>query len=196
MQLGWIGLGHMGVPMAKRLIDGGHDLLVYNRTYEKTAPLTERGAIAVKEAQDVVRQSDIIFVMLADGPAVASVLESIQENLTGKTIVNLSTISPEETKEMARLVEKNGGTYLESPVSGSVPVAENGQLVLLAGGDANVVATCQPYLELLGKETIHFGPHGSGSAAKLAINLLLAVVGQGVAETLLLGEGAGLEKRS
>ncbi len=194
MQLGWIGLGHMGVPMAKRLIDGGHDLLVYNRTYEKTAPLTELGATAVKEVQDVVRQSDILFVMLADGPAVASVFESIQENLTGKTIVNLSTISPEETKEMARLVEKNGGTYLESPVSGSVPVAENGQLVLLAGGDANVVATCQPYLELLGKETIHFGPHGSGSAAKLAINLLLAVVGQGVAETLLLGEGAGLEK--
>jgi len=184
----------MGVPMAKRLLDGGHDLIVYNRTYEKTAPLTERGATAVKEAKDAVRQSEIIFVMLADGPAVASVLESITDDLTGKTIVNLSTISPEETKKMARLVEESGGMYLESPVSGSVPVAENGQLVLLAGGDADVVAACQTYLDLLGKETIHFGPHGSGSAAKLAINLLLAVVGQGVAETLLLGEGAGLEK--
>ncbi|MER2125270.1 MAG: NAD(P)-dependent oxidoreductase [Exiguobacterium indicum] len=194
MQLGWIGLGHMGVPMATRLLDGGHSLNVYNRTYEKTAPLTERGATAVKEAQDVVRQSDIIFVMLADGPAVASVIEDITPALSGKMIVNLSTISPEETKEMARLVEDSGGTYLESPVSGSVPVAENGQLVLLAGGDAKVIATCQPYLDLLGKETIHFGPHGTGSAAKLAINLLLAVVGQGVAETLLLGEGAGLEK--
>lgn len=194
MQLGWIGLGHMGVPMAKRLLDGGHDVIVYNRTYEKTALLTDRGATAVKEAKDAVRQSDIIFVMLADGPAVASVIEDITPTLSGKMIVNLSTISPEETKEVARLVEKNGGTYLESPVSGSVPVAENGQLVLLAGGDAEVIATCQPYLDLLGKETIHFGPHGSGSAAKLAINLLLAVVGQGVAETLLLGEGAGLEK--
>lgn len=194
MHLGWIGLGHMGVPMATRLLDGGHGLTVYNRTYEKTAPLTERGATAVKEAQDVVRQSDIIFVMLADGPAVASVIEDITPALSGKMIVNLSTISPEETKNMAHLVEDSGGTYLESPVSGSVPVAENGQLVLLAGGDAEVIATCQPYLDLLGKETIHFGPHGSGSAAKLAINLLLAVVGQGVAETLLLGEGAGLEK--
>lgn len=194
MQLGWIGLGHMGVPMATRLLDGGHGLTVYNRTYEKTAPLTERGATAVKEAQDVVRQSDIVFVMLADGPAVASVLESVTDDLTGKTIVNLSTISPEETTKMARLVEERDGIYLESPVSGSVPVAESGQLVLLAGGDADVVTACQPYLDLLGKETIHFGPHGSGSAAKLAINLLLAVVGQGVAETLLLGEGAGLEK--
>ncbi|OAI88686.1 3-hydroxyisobutyrate dehydrogenase [Exiguobacterium sp. KKBO11] len=194
MQLGWIGLGHMGVPMATRLLDGGHGLTVYNRTYEKTAPLTERGATAVKEAQDVVRQSDIVFVMLADGPAVASVLESVTDDLTGKTIVNLSTISPEETKKMARLVEERDGIYLESPVSGSVPVAESGQLVLLAGGDADVVTACQPYLDLLGKETIHFGSHGSGSAAKLAINLLLAVVGQGVAETLLLGEGAGLEK--
>ena len=194
MKLGWIGLGHMGVPMATRLLDGGHGLTVYNRTYEKTAPLTERGATAVKEAQDVVRQSDIVFVMLADGPAVASVLESVTDDLTGKTIVNLSTISPEETKKMARLVEERDGIYLESPVSGSVPVAESGQLVLLAGGDADVVTACQPYLDLLGKETIHFGSHGSGSAAKLAINLLLAVVGQGVAETLLLGEGAGLEK--
>lgn len=194
MQLGWIGLGHMGIPMAKRLLDGGHDVIVYNRTYEKTAPLTERGATAVKEVRDVVRQSDIVFVMLADGPAVVSVLKSVQEDLADKTIVNLSTISPEETKDMARLVEESGGMYLESPVSGSVPVAENGQLVLLAGGDAKVIATCQPYLDLLGKETIHFGQHGSGSAAKLAINLLLAVVGQGVAETLLLGEGAGLEK--
>ncbi|WP_149427916.1 NAD(P)-dependent oxidoreductase [Exiguobacterium acetylicum] len=194
MQLGWIGLGHMGVPMAKRLLDGGHDVIVYNRTYEKTALLTDRGATAVKEAKDAVRQSDIIFVMLADGPAVASVLESVTDDLTGKTIVNLSTISPEETKKMARLVEERDGIYLESPVSGSVPVAESGQLVLLAGGDADVVTACQPYLDLLGKETIHFGPHGSGSAAKLAINLLLAVVGQGVAETLLLGEGAGLEK--
>ena len=194
MQLGWIGLGHMGVPMATRLLDGGHGLTVYNRTYEKTAPLTERGATAVKEAQDVVRQSDIVFVMLADGPAVASVLESVTDDLTGKTIVNLSTISPEETKKMARLVEERDGIYLESPVSGSVSVAESGQLVLLAGGDADVVTACQPYLDLLGKETIHFGSHGSGSAAKLAINLLLAVVGQGVAETLLLGEGAGLEK--
>ncbi|MCY1689843.1 NAD(P)-binding domain-containing protein [Exiguobacterium sp. SL14] len=69
MQLGWIGLGHMGVPMAKRLLDGGHGLTVYNRTYEKTAPLVERGATAVKEAQDAVRQSDIIFVMLTDGPS-------------------------------------------------------------------------------------------------------------------------------
>nr|WP_326187338.1 NAD(P)-dependent oxidoreductase [Exiguobacterium indicum] len=194
MQLGWIGLGHMGIPMAKRLLDGGHDVIVYNRTYEKTALLTDRGATAVKEAKDAVRQSDIIFVMLADGPAVASVLESVTDDLTGKTIVNLSTISPEETKKMARLVEERDGIYLESPVSGSVPVAESGQLVLLAGGDAEVIATCQPYLDLLGKETIHFGSHGSGSAAKLAINLLLAVVGQGVAETLLLGEGAGLEK--
>jgi len=194
MHLGWIGLGHMGVPMATRLLDGGHGLTVYNRTYEKTAPLTERGATAAKEAQDVVRQSDIIFIMLADGPAVASVIEDITPALSGKMIVNLSTISPEETKDMAHLVEDSGGTYLESPVSGSVPVAENGQLVLLAGGDAEVIATCQPYLDLLGKETIHFGPHGTGSAAKLAINLLLAVVGQGVAETLLLGEGAGLEK--
>lgn len=198
MALGWIGLGHMGVPMALRLRRAGHPINVYNRTVEKTESLVKEGAVALESPRAVVEQSDIIFLMLADGPAITAVFE--QENgllaskLSEKTLVNLSTISPEQSVSFAERIEQAGATYLEAPVSGSVGVAEAGQLVLLLGGDEQTIAACRPYFEILGKESIHFGAHGTGSSAKLAINLLLALVGEGVAETLLLGERAGLDK--
>lgn len=198
MSVGWIGLGHMGVPMALRLRRAGHSINVYNRTAEKTAPLVTEGAVKLATPRAVVEQSDIIFIMLADGPAVTAVLEQedglLSGTLSDKLIVNLSTVSPEQSFEYAQHVEQAGGTYLEAPVSGSVGVAEAGQLVLLLGGDEKAIAVCRPYFEVLGKETIHFGAHGNGSSAKLAINLLLALVGEGVAETLLLGEQSGLDK--
>lgn len=198
MSLGWIGLGHMGVPMALRLRRAGHSINVYNRTAEKTAPLVTEGAVKLATPRAVVEQSDIIFIMLADGPAVTAILEQedglLSGTLSDKLIVNLSTVSPEQSLEYARHVEQAGGTYLEAPVSGSVGVAEAGQLVLLLGGDEKAIAVCRPYFEVLGKESIHFGAHGNGSSAKLAINLLLALVGEGVAETLLLGEQSGLDK--
>ncbi|RJO95771.1 NAD(P)-dependent oxidoreductase [Exiguobacterium sp. RIT452] len=198
MSLGWIGLGHMGVPMALRLRRAGYSINVYNRTAEKTAPLVTEGAVKLATPRAVVEQSDIIFIMLADGPAVTAILEQedglLSGTLSDKLIVNLSTVSPEQSLEYARHVEQAGGTYLEAPVSGSVGVAEAGQLVLLLGGDEKAIAVCRPYFEVLGKESIHFGAHGNGSSAKLAINLLLALVGEGVAETLLLGEQSGLDK--
>lgn len=198
MSIGWIGLGHMGVPMALRLRRAGHPVNVYNRTMEKTAPLVNEGAVALGTPRAVIEQSDIIFLMLADGPAVTAVLEQanglLASPLQGKIIVNFSTISPEQSISFAARIEQTGATYLEAPVSGSVGVAEAGQLVLLLGGDDKAVAICRPYFEVLGKESIHFGAHGTGSSAKLAINLLLALVGEGVAETLWLGERAGLDK--
>lgn len=198
MQLGWIGLGHMGVPMASRLRRAGHPLHVYNRTENKTASLVAEGATSLHSPRELAEQSDIIFIMLADGNAVESVLHQddglLASDLKNKIVVNLSTISPEESTQFAQLVEQTGATYLESPVSGSVGVAEAGQLVMLVGGDGATLETCRPYLDILGKESIHFGGHGTGSSAKLAINLLLGIVGEGLAETFLLAEGAGLDK--
>lgn len=198
MQLGWIGLGHMGIPMALRLRRAGHPLHVYNRTESKTAPLVAEGATSLRSPRELVEQSDIIFIMLADGKAIDHVLHEtnglLASDLTDKIVVNLSTISSEESTQAAQLIERAGAAYLESPVSGSVGVAEAGQLVMLVGGDKQTLATCRPYLDVLGKESIHFGDHGTGSSAKLAINLLLGIVGEGLAETFLLGEAAGLDK--
>jgi len=196
--LGWIGLGHMGSPMAKNLLQAGYKVNVYNRSPEKTTSLVESGATKLNTPKEVVEQSDIIFIMLSNSNAVQAVLT--QENGVlnaihpGKVIVDMSTISPEDSLSYAKLVSERGGTYLDAPVSGSVGAAITGQLVILVGGEKKAIDICQSYFNLLGKETIHFGLNSKGSSAKLAINLLLGIIGQGIGETLLLAEKSGLEK--
>ncbi|NRD77029.1 NAD(P)-dependent oxidoreductase [Bacillus sp. BRMEA1] len=196
--LGWIGLGHMGTPMAKNLLQAGYKVNVYNRSPEKTTSLVESGAIKLYSPKEVVEQSDIIFIMLSNSNAVKDVLS--QENGVlhtihpGKVIVDMSTISPEDSVSFAKLVSERGGIYLDAPVSGSVGAAIASQLVILVGGEEKAIDICQPYFNLLGKATIHFGTNGKGCSAKLAINLLLGIIGQGIGETLLLAEKSGLDK--
>lgn len=197
-RLGWIGTGQMGELMAMNLLKAGYGIHVYNRTIEKTDSLVKAGAIRASSPKEIVEQSDISFVMLSEANAVKDVLtqeKGILEGIApGKIIVDMSTISPEDSRAFARLVSEKGGIYLDAPVSGSVGPAKAGQLVILVGGEKAAMEICQPYFDVLGKETIHFGENGKGSAAKLSINLLLAIVGQGVGETLLLAEKAGLER--
>lgn len=197
-RLGWIGTGQMGELMAMNLLKVGYGIHVYNRTIEKTDSLVKAGAIRASSPKEIVEQSDISFVMLSEANAVKDVLtqeKGILEGIApGKIIVDMSTISPEDSRAFARLVSEKGGIYLDAPVSGSVGPAKAGQLVILVGGEKAAMEICQPYFDVLGKETIHFGENGKGSAAKLSINLLLAIVGQGVGETLLLAEKAGLER--
>ncbi len=197
-RLGWIGTGQMGELMAMNLLKAGYGIHVYNRTIEKTDSLVKAGAIRASSPKEIVEQSDISFVMLSEANAVKDVLtqeKGILEGIApGKIIVDMSTISPEDSRAFAQLISEKGGIYLDAPVSGSVGPAKTGQLVILVGGEKAVMEICQPYFDVLGKETIHFGENGKGSAAKLSINLLLAIVGQGVGETLLLAEKAGLER--
>ena len=196
--LGWIGTGQMGELMAMNLLKAGNRVHVYNRTIEKTSSLVHAGAIKTLTAKEIVEKCDISFITLSDTNAVKDVLtneEGILAGITpGKIIVDMSTISPEDSQIFAQLVSKKGGIYLDAPVSGSVGPAKAGQLVILVGGDEEAKDICQPYFEVLGKKTIHFGENGKGSAAKLSINLLLGIVGQGIGETLLLAEKAGLER--
>jgi len=188
----------MGELMAMNLLKAGYGIHVYNRTIEKTDSLIKAGAIRASSPKEIVEQSDISFVMLSEANAVKDVLtqeKGILEGIApGKIIVDMSTISPEDSRAFAQLISEKGGIYLDAPVSGSVGPAKAGQLVILVGGEKAVMEICQPYFDVLGKETIHFGENGKGSAAKLSINLLLAIVGQGVGETLLLAEKAGLER--
>ncbi|WP_455675597.1 NAD(P)-dependent oxidoreductase [Pradoshia sp.] len=196
--IGWIGTGQMGELMAMNLLQAGNRLHVYNRTIEKTNSLVEAGAIRASSAKEIVERCDVSFIMLSDTNAVKDVLTQedgiLAGTAPGKIIVDMSTISPEDSRAFAQLVSETGGIYLDAPVSGSVGPAKAGQLVILVGGEASAKEVCQPYFDVLGKETIHFGENGKGSAAKLSINLLLAIVGQGVGETVLLAEKAGLER--
>lgn len=197
-QLAWIGTGYMGVPMARNLLKAGHPVNVYNRTREKALPLQEEGATIVSSPREALRGAETIFVMLTQGSAVEAVLESEEGLLAGlepgTTVINMSTISPEEAREFARRIESAGGVYVDAPVSGSVGPAQNGQLVILAGGTEEAVAKAQPFFDILGKKTLHFGGVGAGSSAKLSINLLLGVMAQGISEALLIGEQAGLRR--
>lgn len=196
--IGWIGTGQMGELMAMNLLQAGYKIHVYNRTPEKTAALLENGAVREVSAKELVEQCDVSFVMLSDVNAVKDVLTKEDGILAGmapgKIIVDMSTISPEDSKMFAQLVAEKGGIYLDAPVSGSLGPAKAGKLVILVGGDEEAKDFCQPYFDVLGKKTIHFGENGKGSEAKLSINLLLAIVGQGIGETVLLADKAGLER--
>ncbi|WJD83566.1 NAD(P)-dependent oxidoreductase [Priestia megaterium] len=196
--LGWIGLGHMGEPMAKNLLQADYKLNIYNRSLEKTISLVETGATKLDSPKEVVEQSDIIFMMLSDSKAVQAVLTQDNGVLNaicpGKVVVDMSTISPEDSLSFAKLVSEKGGAYLDAPVSGSVGAAVAGQLIILVGGEKKTIELCQSYFNILGKETIYFGSNSNGSSAKLAINLLLGIIGQGIGETLVLAEKSGLDK--
>ncbi|WP_042196139.1 NAD(P)-dependent oxidoreductase [Paenibacillus camerounensis] len=197
-KLGWIGLGHMGAPMAMNLLQAGYEVNVYNRSHEKTRGLVEKGAKQLNSSKEVVDQSDIIFIMLSDSNAVNNVLMLengvLEAQTAGKVVINMSTISPEDALKFAGIISENGGQYLDAPVSGSVGAAMSGQLVILTGGDIQTLEEYKPYFDILGKSSIHFGTVGKGSSAKLAINMLLGIMGQGIAEALVFADKAGLDK--
>ncbi len=197
-KLAWIGTGHMGLPMARNLLKADYSVQVYNRTADKAAPLQQDGAVLASTPGEAVSDADTVFIMLTKGEAVKAVLEGEQGILKhireGASIINMSTISPDEARDFAAMADEVGAVYVDAPVSGTVAPAEQGQLVILAGGSAEAVKQSQPYFDVLGKHTIHFGEVGAGSSAKLSINLMLGVTMQGIAEALVIGEHAGLQR--
>lgn len=198
MKLGWIGLGAMGNPMATNLINAGFSLNVYNRTFAKTEDLKSLGANSFNIIEELVKSSDIIFLMLSNGDAVKEVLtskdgilNSLNEN---KIIVDMSTISPLDSKQFYSLVKEKNCEYIDAPVSGSIGAAIAKQLIILVGGENKAKEICKPYFEALGRATIDFGKNSNGTAAKLSINMLLGVFTQAMSESITFAEKLGLDK--
>jgi 3-hydroxyisobutyrate dehydrogenase len=187
--IGWIGLGRMGTPMSKQLIRAGYHVAVYNRSKAKEGALKLIGATAVSSPRQVMQQSDVIFVMVSDDPAITEIFLADEGLLsiktTGKIIINMSTVSPAISKEMAALCGQQGNHYLDAPVSGSVKQAEDGQLVIMVGGDETIFEKIRPIFDLLGKLVLLMGGTGTGNTAKLAINTLLGIYAQGLAEAVV-----------
>jgi len=198
--IGWIGLGQMGSIMATNLIKAGNIVNVYNRTSQKTVPLAELGATIMMSPKDVVKNSDITFLMLTNADAVKDVLNGEEGVLAGmsqgRTIIDMSTIAPGESEAFAQLAEGKGGKYLDAPVSGSTGAAIVAGLIILAGATEQKVAEFMALFNALGKKVIPFGAIGKGSAAKLVINLLLGISGQAIGETMLFSERLGLDRES
>lgn len=170
--IAWLGAGLMGNPMAGRLLDEGYPVRVWNRTRAKAETLSSQGAAIADTPADAVTGSDIVFTMLSDAEAVETALGDVA--LSGKTLVQMSTIGPGENRRLAGQVNDAGGVYLEAPVLGSIPEARSGKLIIMAGGPEAAFAEVRPMLTSLGPEPRLIGSVGQASALKLALNQLIA----------------------
>lgn len=170
--IAWLGAGLMGNPMAGRLLDEGYPVRVWNRTRAKAETLSSQGAAIADTPADAVTGSDIVFTMLSDAQAVETALGDVA--LSGKTLVQMSTIGPGENRRLAGQVNDAGGVYLEAPVLGSIPEARSGKLIIMAGGPEAAFAEVRPMLTCLGPEPRLIGSVGQASALKLALNQLIA----------------------
>ena len=194
-KVGFIGLGNMGHPMAKNLEKAGFYLSVYNRTAEKAEDFKEKSKVC-STVSELVQNSDIIFTMLTNDTAVKAVYEEIfTQNITGKLFIDMSTISPEISREMADAIKIKEGGFIDAPVAGSTKPAAEGTLIILAGGEEKDIERAKPYLQKLGKVIKHLGKNGKGIAAKLSVNYFISIIYQGLAETILFSDKLGIDRK-
>jgi 3-hydroxyisobutyrate dehydrogenase len=198
LRLGFIGLGAMGSRMARRLLDAGYDLTVYNRARERTRFLQERGAKVAGTPREVATDVDVLLSSLSDDAAVGEVMFGRDGALAavrpGTTIIDMSTVLPRTSKRLHDAAIPQRVSVLDAPVSGSTPQAEAGRLVIFVGGEEAVFSDCKPILGVLGGQVTYMGPAGSGSATKLCLNSLLGVGVQALAEAIALGLKSGLPR--
>jgi 2-hydroxy-3-oxopropionate reductase len=193
-EIGFIGLGIMGRPMAGHLQKAGHRLFVHTLG-PMPSELIEAGATACRSAKAVAQASEIVILMVPDTPDVAAVLfgpAGVAEGLTaGKTVVDMSSISPIETKNFAARINEIGCDYLDAPVSGGEVGAKAGSLTIMVGGPAEAFARVRPLFELMGKNITHVGENGDGQTTKVANQIIVALTIEAVSEALLFASKAG-----
>lgn len=192
----WIGLGNMGTPMAANLLKAGFEVTIYNRTIGKATPLEQVGGAIAASAAAAAKEGSFVFTMLSDDVAVKQLYLGegglLKGNIAGKLFIDMSTVAPATSREVAAAAVAAGASFLDAPVSGSVRPATDGTLIILAGGDAKDFDRAKPLLDKLGRLCLHLGPTGAGSSAKLAINYFLAVTLQGLSETVLFANANGI----
>lgn len=197
--VGFIGIGIMGEPMARNLVDAGTDLLIWNRRPEKSAALVAAGARAAADAAEVFRSARVTIMMLANGDAIDSVLgrgtEEFAENVRDRVIVHMGTTPPEYSLGLETEILAAGGCYLEAPVSGSRKPAEAGELIGMLAGPDEVVAEVRPLLAPICRETVVCGAVPAALMMKLSVNIFLISTVTGLAESFHFAEQQGLDLR-
>jgi 3-hydroxyisobutyrate dehydrogenase-like beta-hydroxyacid dehydrogenase len=197
--IGIIGLGSMGGSIAGRLLAAGHHVYGTNRTTARAAALREAGLDWRDTPREVAAQADVIFSMVADDQALASVTSGPDGILAGlkpgAIYVDMSTVSPQASRELAGRVRALGAEMLDAPVSGSVPAATDGTLAIMVGGPEKVFHRVEPLLRELGRSVTYLGGNGQGLVLKLAINTSLAAQVLALAEGLLLAERGGIDPK-
>jgi 3-hydroxyisobutyrate dehydrogenase len=194
--VGFAGLGRMGTPMARRVLVAGFPLTVWNRSPERMEALTSDGARAAETPKALAEASDVVVTMVADADALRSVLRGDEGVIAGlrpgSIVVDTSTIGPSAAVELAAEVEERGAHWIDSPVSGSTGAAEQGELTLMVGGEESAIERAGPVLDAVSRQRFHLGDAGAGAAMKLAVNAVVAILNEGVAEGLVLAERAGI----
>lgn len=196
-KVGFIGLGLMGLPMATRLLEAGFPLTVWNRTRSKTEELARGGAQVVGSPKDVAAQTNVIITMVSDGTALKAVVLSENGILggaqPGSILVDMSTVDPESSSEVAKATEEQGMRMLRAPVSGSTGLAAAGRLTIIASGDKKAYDKCQNILGAMGQRMFYVGTGDEARYLKLVLNMMVGTTAQMLAEALTFGEKAGLD---
>ncbi len=196
-KLGFIGLGIMGRPMALNLRKAGHALWVHGRRPVTMEVLAEAEATACTSAEDVAANADIVFIMVSDTPDVEQVILGekgvIRRARPGSVVVDMSTISPAATREMAAALGAKGVDMLDAPVSGGEVGAINATLSIMVGGKRETFERVKPYFDVLGKNIVHVGDNGAGQVAKACNQIVVAVTIQAVSEALLFARKNGVD---
>jgi 3-hydroxyisobutyrate dehydrogenase-like beta-hydroxyacid dehydrogenase len=195
MRITLLGLGLLGRPIALRLVHCGHDLVAWNRSPESLQKAAEAGLTTEADLERAVVQGEVIILTLSDAGAIDEVLfdQRVIPLLGDKTVLQMGTIAPEESRTIARRVAQAGGEYLETPVLGSIPEARSGQLIVMAAGKEPVYQHCLLLLRCLGKEVELVGTVGQAAAMKLAMNQLIASLTVGFSHSLGLVRAEGVE---
>jgi 3-hydroxyisobutyrate dehydrogenase len=196
-RVGFIGLGIMGGGMARNLLKNGFALTVWNRSADKMTPILEAGASAGASPADVASKSDIVITCVSDTPDVEAVI--LGENgvihglRSGGLVIDMSTISPKATREIAARLNERGIAMLDAPISGGSEGAARGTLSIMVGGDAAQFARALPVFQAMGRTITHVGGHGSGQMVKLVNQILVVVNMLAVSEALLFAQAGGLD---
>jgi 3-hydroxyisobutyrate dehydrogenase-like beta-hydroxyacid dehydrogenase len=200
-KVGLIGLGLMGRPMGLNLLKAGYSLTVWNRTASRADSLVAAGARLASSPQEVAAASDVLITIVSDPPALEGVLwggsgkgsGALGSLRPGSIYIDSSTVSPVLARKIAAACAERQIAFLDAPVTGGTWGAEKGELVFMVGGDAQVLKDAEPVFSVMGKRWFHLGPNGAGQTIKLAMNLILALQVDALAEALALVTAAGLQ---
>jgi 3-hydroxyisobutyrate dehydrogenase-like beta-hydroxyacid dehydrogenase len=196
-RIGFIGLGVMGKPMARNLLKGGHDVVAFSRTRASVDEVAGDGATAASSAREVGEQADVVILMLPDSPQVREVLDGDDGLLAGaregSLVIDMSTISPVVTREIAAVCGERGIGWVDAPVSGGDVGAREATLSIMAGGSEEDFGRARPFFDAMGETILHVGPLGHGQTVKVISNAVSATNAATLAQALVVGKATGVD---
>ena len=197
MKIGWIGAGNMGLPMSGHLLEAGHEVTAFDVDENRLAQVAARGAVMARSVAEAAADAEVVFSSIPDDGALRTVALGaagvLEASAGGATYVDMSTVSPAISEEVAEAAAGRGVSYLRVPVSGSVTLAESGTLTVIVSGSESAFGRCRPLFERLGSKVFHVGTGEQARYLKLAINNMVHATAVAMAETLAVGRRGGLD---